>query len=233
MVCIRMDLGDLLIFLSIFITIFVVLQLRSVLGKRTGNEKPFSGFSFVQKKFSASSSKDDKWKIVSLDKEKKQDNIDCIDELFPCGTKLNESLRGIVSVCPSFNVKYFLTEAREAYELIVTAFFNGDISKIEKLVDNKVYLDFGEVIAKRKLEDKTLKSSLVGIDEVNIVGANIEDGNMYITTRIVGQFISCSYDKDNVLISSDPEVFGKVVDTWTFVKGISSDNQDWKLISTE
>lgn len=229
-----MDLGDFLIFLFLFITIFVFLQLRSVLGKRTGHEKPFSGFSFARKKFSAFSSKDNKWKIVSVEKEKKQDNIDYIDVVFPLGTQLNKDLRELVAVYPNFSLKDFLAVAKDSYEVIVVSFFDGNISKIEKLVDQKVYLDFTEAISKQKVnDDKQVKSSLIGIDEVKIVSARVENKNIYITTRIVGQLISCSYDKNGILLPDEPEVFGKVVDVWTFMSEIPFDSSNWKLISTE
>ncbi|AHA27512.1 hypothetical protein lam_138 [Candidatus Liberibacter americanus str. Sao Paulo] len=228
-----MDLGDFLTFLFLFIAIFVFLQLRSVLGKRTGHEKPFFGFSFTRKKFSSFPSKDNKWKIVSLEKEKNKTNVDDIDLVFPFGTKLNQSLRDIVAVCHNFNLKDFLTLAQDYYELIVVSFFDGNISNIEKLVDKKVYEDFSNSISKRKTDDNLVKSSLIGIDELKIISARIEDKNIYITTRIVGQFISCSYDKEGTLLPDKPEVFGKVVDVWTFMNVISADNSNWKLISTE
>ncbi|MBL0848728.1 MAG: Tim44/TimA family putative adaptor protein [Candidatus Liberibacter ctenarytainae] len=223
-----MDLGDFLIFFFLLLTVFVFLRLHSVLGKRTGCEKPFAGF----KKYALSPLKHDKWKVVS-EKDKKQENFDFIDVNFPVGTPLNKSLRDIVTVYPGFNLKDLLSELRDAYEVIVSAFLNGNIKDIEKLINGKVYEDFTKYLSTQHHGDKFIKSSLVGIDDVKVVNAIIEDNNIYITTRIVGQFISSSYDKENVLILSDPEVFGKVVDIWTFVREISSNNPSWKLISTE
>ncbi|AGH16747.1 hypothetical protein RH08_01955 [Candidatus Liberibacter asiaticus] len=229
MVFIKMDSGDFLILLFAFITFFVFLQLRGVLGKKTGNEKPFSGFFSGKYVFS----KRDERGIITLGKGKKQDNLDSINELFPIGTRLNKVMRDIVSVYTDFDPKDFLNEARNSYEAIVDSFFEGKVHAIEKLVDSRVYQDFNDSLSTRKSNEKNVKSSLVGIDDMKIINASIEENTVYITIRIVGQFISASYDKDNLLISSDPEIFGKVIDIWTFVRNIPPSNPNWVLISTK
>ncbi|AKK20154.1 Tim44/TimA family putative adaptor protein [Candidatus Liberibacter africanus] len=227
-----MDSGDFLILFFAFITIVVFLQLRGVLGEKTGREKPSSGFHPWKKKQS-NPSKEDSWNVMSFKKEKKQDHLDSINELFPIGTRLNKIMRDIVAIYSDFDPKDFLNNARGSYEMIVDSFFDRKINKIEKLVDSKVYQDFNDSLAEQQTKEKNVKSSLVGIDDFKIINASIEDNTLYITIRIVGQFISASYDKDNALISSDPEIFGKVIDIWTFSKNISSNNPNWILISTK
>ncbi|WP_333947885.1 Tim44/TimA family putative adaptor protein [Candidatus Liberibacter brunswickensis] len=227
-----MDLGDFLILLFAFITIFIFLQLRSVLGKKSTREKPFPDY-LNEKKKKFSLSKEDTWNVLSFKKVKKQDILDSVNELFPIGTHLNKTMRDIISICSNFDPKDFLNNARSSYETIVDSFFEGKIHEIEKLVDGKVYQDFNDSLMERKYNEKNVKSSLVGIDDFKIVNASIENNSIYITIRIVGQFISASYDKNDALISSDPEIFGKVIDVWTFTRNVSSDNPNWILISTK
>ncbi|MFV0256052.1 hypothetical protein AYO25_02510 [Candidatus Liberibacter solanacearum] len=233
MVLMIMYLGDFLILLCFFIAVFVILQLRSALGKRTGHEKPLSGVSPEKRKKSVFSPKGDGWNVVSLNKGKKEDVLDSINGLFPVGTRLNKVFRDIVSIYSGFDPKDFLNGVRDSYGVIVDSFFEGNILKIEKLIDSKVYQDFADSLSIQKSSEKVIKSSLVGLDDLKIVNASVEGNNIYITTRIVGQFISASYDKNNALIAGDPEIFGKVVDVWTFVRNISSSNPNWILISTK
>ncbi|WP_259345104.1 Tim44/TimA family putative adaptor protein [Candidatus Liberibacter sp.] len=218
----------------VFVTVLVFLQLRSVLGRKTGNEKPFSNFWAVHDgKISAVSSKEGSLKLVSLEKEKSRDNFDAIDADFPIGTPLNKSLREIVSIYPDFNPQGFLSGVRDAYEKIVVSFYEGNIQNIKELIDEKVYKDFSAAIAKQAESDKNIKSSLVGIEDVKIVRASVKDGGIHVVTRIVGQYISASYDKEGAFIPGDPEFSGKVIDRWTFTRKTPSKNPNWKLVSTE
>ena len=54
-----------------------------------------------------------------------------------------------------------------------------------------------------------------------------------VTVNFVSEIITCIKDKDNKIISGDPQKIKKVNDTWKFSRNIKSQNPNWQLIETE
>ncbi len=225
---------------SDFITLFflvaavlIFLQLRSVLGRRTGNEKP--PMDPYSPRDAAKSLSDDN-KVVTLPKkgEGDEDNRFAeIDAVAPAGSPLNDSLREVSKTDPSFRPKEFLNGARMAYEMIVMAFADGDRKALKNLLSKEVYDGFNAAITDRESRGEVVKSTFVGIEKIDITNASIRDAEEQITLRIVSQLISATYDKDGKLIDGDAENVSEVDDIWTFSRDIRSRDPNWKLIATE
>ncbi len=225
---------------SDFITLFflvaavlIFLQLRSVLGRRTGNEKP--PMDPYSPRDAAKSLSDDN-KVVTLPKKGEGDEENRfaeIDAVAPAGSPLNDSLRGLSKTDPSFRPKEFLNGARMAYEMIVMAFADGDRKALKNLLSKEVYDGFNAAITDRESRGEVVKSTFVGIEKIDITNASIRDAEEQITLRIVSQLISATYDKDGKLIDGDAENVSEVDDIWTFSRDIRSRDPNWKLIATE
>ena len=54
-----------------------------------------------------------------------------------------------------------------------------------------------------------------------------------VTVEFVSEIISCVKDKDNKVVTVDPEKTKKVLDTWKFSKDSRSSNPNWLLIDTQ
>ncbi len=225
---------------SDFITLFflvaavlIFLQLRSVLGRRTGNEKP--PMDPYSPRDAAKSLSDDN-KVVTLPKKGEGDEENRfaeIDAVAPAGSPLNDSLREVSKTDPSFRPKEFLNGARMAYEMIVMAFADGDRKALKNLLSKEVYDGFNAAITDRESRGEVVKSTFVGIEKIDITNASIRDAEEQITLRIVSQLISATYDKDGKLIDGDAENVSEVDDIWTFSRDIRSRDPNWKLIATE
>ncbi len=225
---------------SDFITLFflvaavlIFLQLRSVLGRRTGNEKP--PMDPYSPRDAAKSLSDDN-KVVTLPKKGEGDEENRfaeIDAVAPAGSPLNDSLRELSKTDPSFRPKEFLNGARMAYEMIVMAFADGDRKALKNLLSKDVYDGFNAAITDRESRGEVVKSTFVGIEKIDITNASIRDAEEQITLRIVSQLISATYDKDGKLIDGDAENVSEVDDIWTFSRDIRSRDPNWKLIATE
>lgn len=224
---------------SDFITLFflvaavlIFLQLRSVLGRRTGNEKPpFDPFSARE---AAKVPVDDN-KVVTLPKrgETEENRFAAVDAVAAPGTALNDSLRQLVETDPSFQPKEFLNGARMAYEMIVMAFADGDRDTLKNLLSKDVYDGFDAAITEREKRGEVVKSTFVGIERIEMTQAAVRDSEEQITLRIISQLISATYDKDGKLVDYDAENVSEVDDIWTFSRDIRSRDPNWKLIATE
>lgn len=224
-----------------FITLFflvaavlIFLQLRSVLGRRTGHEKPPVD-PFSQREAARAPSVDD-GKVVTLPKREPVDDEQRsaeIDAVAKPGTALNDSLRDLVKADPSFRPKEFLNGARMAYEMIVMAFADGDRKTLNGLLSKDVFDGFDAAIREREARGETVKSTFVGIDKAEILQVSVKNQEEQVTLRIVSQLISATYDKAGVLVDGDAEAVAEVIDIWTFARDIRSRDPNWKLVATE
>ncbi|MFT4180476.1 MAG: Tim44/TimA family putative adaptor protein [Rhizobium sp.] len=225
-------------FVTIFFLVAAVLiffQLRSVLGRRTGNEKPPRDL-YGSSDPAAGPNAPDAGKVVTLprrDAAEEEDRFAAIDAFTPAGTPLNDSLRELNKADPAFNPKEFVNGARMAYEMIVMAFADGDRKALKGLLSREVYEGFDAAIAEREAKGEKVKSTFVGIDKADIVSAEMKEAEAFVTLRIVSQMISATYDKAGALIDGDAEAVAEISDVWTFARDSRSRDPNWKLVATE
>ncbi|KAA3526506.1 calcium-binding protein [Agrobacterium tumefaciens] len=212
----------------------IFLQLRSVLGRRTGNEKP--PFDPYTPRDVAKGPVTDDNKVVTLPKRSEAEDENRFaeaDALAPVDTALNISLRELMTKDPTFRPKEFLNGARMAYEMIVMGFADGDRKTLKNLLSKEVFDGFEAAISERESRGEVVKSTFVGIEKADITQAGIRDSEEQITLRIVSQLISATYDKDGKLVDGDPDAVAEVDDIWTFSRDVRSRDPNWKLIATE
>ena len=225
-------------FVTIFFLVAAVLiffQLRSVLGRRTGNEKPPRDL-YGSPDSAASPNGPDAGKVVTLprrDVVEDENRFAAIDAFAAPGTPLNESLREMNKADSSFNPKEFVNGARMAYEMIVMAFADGDRKALKGLLSREVYEGFDAAITEREAKGEKVKSTFVGIDKADIVHAETKGTEALITMRLVSQMISATYDQAGTLIDGDAETVAEISDLWTFARDTRSRDPNWKLVATE
>ena len=142
-------------------------------------------------------------------------------------------IRRLVDGDPSFNPKEFINGAKLAYEMIVVAFADGDRKTLKNLLSREVYEGFDAAISERESKGEVVRSSFVGIEKADIVGAEVKDSEANVTLRIVSQLISATYDKAGALVEGDADTVAEVNDLWTFARDTRSRDPNWKLIATE
>ncbi|MDQ0457953.1 putative lipid-binding transport protein (Tim44 family) [Rhizobium paknamense] len=214
--------------------VLIFLQLRSVLGRRTGNEKPpVDPFARSTSNPAGSTEEDKVVTLAKRDDAEPENRYAAIDAFAAPETALNTQLRQIADVDPSFSPKEFLKGARIAYEMIVMAFAAGDRKTLKGLLSRDVFEGFDAAITERERRGELLKSTFVGIDRADIVSASVKDNEELLTVKIISQLISATYDKNGELIDGDAENVGEVNDIWTFARDIRSRDPNWKLIATE
>lgn len=227
-----------LLILAIAVVIF--LRLRSVLGRRTGHErKPFDAFGVPQDQ-DAKSSNDN---VVPLPgHEEAVEKAKSFDDEPPApiweghaepGSALASSLEAIHAADNSFHPKSFLEGARMAYEMIVTAFADGDSKTLKNLLTKEVFDGFNNALKERERAGHVQESSFVGIDKASIIEAMMNDKNANITIKFVSKLISATRDKDGTLIDGDPKKVREVTDIWTFMRDVTSRDPNWRLVATE
>ncbi|WP_275786750.1 Tim44/TimA family putative adaptor protein [Pararhizobium gei] len=224
-------------FVTLFFLVAAVIiffQLRSVLGKRTGNERPpvdpYSSRDTAE-------GPETSGKVVQLPRRdgpgEENSRYAAVDSLAKAGTPLNDALRRMSDADNSFDPKEFVNGAKMAYEMIVMAFAEGDRKTLKGLLSRDVYDGFDAAISERESRGEVVKSTFVGIEKAEMVHAEIKDSEASITLRIISQLISATYDKAGAIIDGDAEAVSEVNDLWTFSRDTRSRDPNWKLIATE
>ncbi|MEP3045237.1 MAG: Tim44/TimA family putative adaptor protein [Roseibium sp.] len=228
------------------LAVFILFRLRSVLGKRTGEERPpFDPYSKPDQNNGQNNGSDN---IIPLPNqsgqvsdeyddipaEQRAENGDVvIDKVAPEGTALNNALKQILSVDRSFEPEQFVQGAQSAYEMIVMAFAEGDKDSLENLLSSEVFEGFSSAIDDRESRGETIESTFVGIDKAEIVEAALKGTTSQVTVKIHSQLISATRDKDGEVVDGDPAKVTEVVDIWTFARDTTSRDPNWKLVATE
>ena len=129
--------------------------------------------------------------------------------------------------------KEFVKGAKIAYETIITNFAKGKLKDVKSLLDKNVYQQFEEAIKDRDAKNYSSETTFIGINSAEVKNHQQNKNMLEVTIEFVSEIISCVKDKDNKIVSGDPEKIKKVLDTWKFSKDSRSSNPNWLLIDTQ
>lgn len=135
---------------------------------------------------------------------------------------------------PGFNKERFITGAKRAFEIIVTAFSKGDTETLENLVSKSLIKKFQEIIEKRRAEGISAETDLIGFDQAEITAAKISKNDIAkITIKFVSEQVNLLKNKDDEIIEGDENFIQNITDVWTFERCLTSTNPNWLLVSTK
>jgi predicted lipid-binding transport protein (Tim44 family) len=228
-----------IIFLAL--AVFIFLRLRSVLGQRTGRERPpYDPYSSAPGSIRPASAPGDK--VVALPgrasdaAQKTSEPVEAVDRwkgIAEPGSALAIGLDAIAREDKSFDAKHFLTGARTAYDMIVTAYAAGDRKQLKSLLGKEVYDGFEAAIKAREQKGETVETRFVAIDGATLTAAEQRGKTAQITVRFQSQLVSVTRAKDGTVIDGNPDAVTDVTDVWTFARDVSSRDPNWKLVATE
>ena len=240
---------DLFTLISIIVAVVVVWKLRSVLGRRTGDEEArIERYRAERRQQGAPASPSDN--VVTLPRRDRDHTgpdagqdvaVADAEERVKAFPGVNaEVRRGLLEIAqrdPAFDPEAFVQGARQAYELIVTAFAEGNRKLLKGLLSNDVYDGFTRAISDRDARGEQVDQSFVGINKADILESEVKSGIASITVRFVSQLISATRDRAGAIISGDPQRIKEVTDIWTFSRDVSTmealENPNWRLVETQ
>jgi predicted lipid-binding transport protein (Tim44 family) len=223
-----------IIFLAL--AVFIFLRLRSVLGQRTGRERP---------PYDPYSTRDPirtNDKVVALPGRTPDTTQKSPEPAEPAerwkgiaepGSAIATGLDAIAREDKSFDAKHFLAGARAAYEMIVTAYAAGDRRQLKTLLGREVYDGFEAAIREREQRGEKVETRFVSIDAADIIAAELRARTAHVTVRFVSQLVSVTRDRNGAVIDGNPDKVTDVTDVWTFARDVSARDPNWKLVATE
>jgi predicted lipid-binding transport protein (Tim44 family) len=228
-----------LILLLAVVTVLVILKLLSVLGQRTGRERPpYDPYSAQDAVRNATGEK-----VVTLPQrnteqparppESAESSPDRYAGFALPGSSVARGLDAISAADKNFDVKQFIAGARAAYEMIVTAYATGDRRSLKGLLEREVYDGFDAVIRQREARGETVETRFVSIDASEIINGQLRGKIAQITLRFVSQLVSATRNRNGNVIDGSAESVTSVTDIWTFAREVTSRDPNWKLVATE
>ena len=133
---------------------------------------------------------------------------------------------------PSFDAAQFVTGAKHAYEMIVTAFAHGDRDTLRRLLTRDVYENFTRAIAEREAAGERLETSVVGIGTAEIIDARMAGRTAEVTVRFVSELMNTTWAKDGKAEGEGPDAIKTVTDVWTFARDTRNSDPNWALAET-
>jgi predicted lipid-binding transport protein (Tim44 family) len=229
---------DIILFAAI--AAFLVLRLRSVLGKRTGHEQRPNQDPFQQTQHQREGQHQgggDRDKVIPMPERGRSDDGGVTDEELKkaadrAETPLSAGLTQIKLADRDFDEDGFLEGARAAFEMIVNAYAQGDRKALRQLLANDVYADFEQALDEREQAGQALETTLVNIRDSEIVEAELQNRTAFVTVRFVSEQINVLKDADGKVVEGDPEQVLDVTDIWTFARNTRSRDPNWTLVAT-
>jgi predicted lipid-binding transport protein (Tim44 family) len=229
---------DIYTYIFLALAVFIFLRLRSVLGQRTGNDRPPNDRSARNVVQGASDANVVPIPGAVIDQAPLAPTADVVPPtdrwkgLTEPGTALAQGLDAIATQDSSFDPRHFLSGARSAYEMIVLAFANGDRRALKDLLSSEVYDSFDAVIKDREKNQQKTETRFVSIDKAELVNAEARDRTAQLTVRFVSQMVSVTRDKAGTIVDGNADKVSDITDVWTFARDISSRDPNWKLVGT-
>ncbi|HEY1507275.1 MAG TPA: Tim44/TimA family putative adaptor protein [Stellaceae bacterium] len=199
---------------------FLLFRLRSVLGRRTGNERrrpdPFAPRQATPPQAAAP--------FVAPPADTAQPG--------PSAAAGMDGLEALRAADSDFNPDAFLAGARTAFEMIVKAFAAGDTATLQPLLSPDVFAAFSEAIHARQAAKETHETRIVAIKVAVIEHVAIEAGNGLVTVKLVTDQINATRGADGTVVEGDADKVIEKTDFWTFSRPLRSRNPNWMLVAT-
>ena len=214
-----------LLFILLIATVagIILFRLYTVLGRRTGHERrPQDGY-----------------QLNRSPKPNGPDNVVALPERAARAETLDKPAdplaRGLLDIKlgdRSFETEAFLAGARQAYEMVVTAFAAGDRKSLRPLLSDEVFAAFDSVIRAREENRQKVELTFVGFRDAKITHAALKRRTAEVTVSFMAQYISVTTDADGKTVEGDAKTVRSVNDVWTFTRDVRSGDPNWTIVAT-
>jgi predicted lipid-binding transport protein (Tim44 family) len=230
------------------VAVFLILRLRAVLGKRTGNERPPTRDPFTPPQPPAGNTP----RIGDAPAQSGNDNViplpnagapaqprPSLSVNAPGGirsTVLPGASSGVAAIRaadPSFDPLTFTAGARAAFTTIVEAFAKGDTQPLRALLDGPTFASFETAIRGRNERREKAETTLIGFEASDIAAAELQGSAAQVTVRFVSEQINVVRNAEGQIAEGNPNEVQKVVDLWAFRRDTKSGDPNWQLVKTE
>lgn len=204
------------------IAAFLVLRLRSILGRRTGLERPPQANPPPPGPAAAPG--------PVIDGRAEPLTATPGRPIPDPTSSAGQSVARIRAIDPTFDASRFLDGAEKAFRIIVGAFAGGDRTALRALLSDDTYRAFAQAIEAREASGHVQVSELRGMETVAIEAAELRGSIASVTVRFVSDQVSLTRDKDGHPVAGTDAVT-EITDLWTFERDLTTGDPTWRLVA--
>lgn len=141
-------------------------------------------------------------------------------------------LEAVKQADPNFNLDYFLRGATSAYEIIATAFAQGDKETLQNLLTRKVFGQFEAAIDERNTDKRQLEVTIDKFERVDIDSIELVEQQIAIAVRFKTSQVRVMSDESGTILDNPAKISTSITDIWTFTHLIGSTDSTWYLAAT-
>ena len=202
------------------IAAFLVLRLRSILGRRTGFERQAPPYQSVPGPSA----------VPPVIDGQAEPPVPVARELPSPDSAVGQTLARMRSLDQTFDPAIFLDGAEKAFRIIVSAFAGGDRATLRGLLSEDTFRAFEQAISTREAADQTQVATIHAIQSASIESADLRGSIGSITVRIVSDQTSLTRNSEgHPVIGTDAVT--EITDIWSFERNLATRDPVWRLVS--
>jgi predicted lipid-binding transport protein (Tim44 family) len=149
------------------------------------------------------------------------------------GSALAKGLEAISAKSQGFTAQSFVRGASSAYEMVLEAFARGDKQALKPLLSKELFDSFSSEIDKRNAQGHSMKFQFVGVKSADMKRATLNGNKAQVEVAFASEMISATMDKSAAVVDGDDLAIRTVTDLWTFERDVTARDPNWKLIATD
>ena len=203
---------------------FIALRLRSVLGRRTGQERPSSAEAEKRDPNDAAAG--------TIEGEVVEASMRGGSAYWSLSKKMKTEIDTITRRDRNFDLEGFLDGAEKAYSTILEGFWSGDKKAIQPFLSETVYQQFHGAIKDREKKGQTVENRLIDVSQVKLKDVLLDSRRAELTVEFMSDIVAVTKDKEGKLVEGDLSDSVQVTDIWTFARELGSRDPNWVLVAT-
>jgi predicted lipid-binding transport protein (Tim44 family) len=203
------------------IAAFLVLRLKSILGKRTGYERPPRPVPPRQAPIIEGRAEIPPAPAAPITPRR------TVPEPV---SALGQTLAQMKTIDRTFEPWAFLDGAEKAFRMIVHAFATGDRATLKPLLGDETWQAFDLAISEREKAGETHVTDVKAMHGVTIESADLKGSVASIAVRIVSDQVNMTHTRSGQVVVGTDAVT-EITDIWTFERDLAQPNPIWHLVA--
>ncbi len=205
------------------IAAFLVLRLRSILGRREGFERPPEPPR--PELVPGTVARGVEGPVIDVGAGSAATRA-LPDPASPVGQMLSK----MQQVDHSFQAGHFLTGAETAFRMIVGAFAAGNRDTLRSLLSDDTFKAFDAAITAREARGETQRTDIRSVGSATIDHADLHGSVASITMRFVSDQVNVTMGHDGLPVAGADAVT-EITDLWTFERDLAAVDPTWRLVA--
>lgn len=224
------------IIIMAMVAIFIVLRLRSELGRsdhsddiQSGEQNPYrpSVDPRSQERHQGTAP------VRALDHQLTDASHEPMPQAPSYSPAIEAGISDITRKDRSFSLEQFMAGASAAYPMILKAFWKGDTATLKQFLSDEVYASFEGAITARSDQEIIVANQFLDLSNCVATSVTLSNSIAEITVQFTAEIIAVSKDSAGRIIEGDPSDSVTVNDLWTFSRDVTSSDPNWTLTGTQ